>query len=414
MFLRKRSSNLPAVIKKKPAFPLSRMDLADRLHSYLIFEDMPCNFAISGQGDKEHLIKHVLGHCFKRMPVIILHNQNHGMLSKVAQVWQEEFESLEYADGGPLWSCDHGGFEPFLEMDDEDVVQILVELAQVAGYSNSAVFEKVVRAHLKILHHAHLDVSLTGLHYLCSFEDLEEFQNNIMALECSLGEKNQIMASIGIIGDSKTEALDNFRSIISRLSYQAAKSGWSQDQAVGCMNITTAIQNNAVMALNVNSSNAAFLLAYLGHELRLHLGQNLLLLIDEVNLTGTGIPAVLKDAAWDFRFGILGGNVLDLMDSDTETAQKFCEKLDLMILTKHRTATVASPYSDLIGTVQAEKQTTTYSRGKEFLAFLPDHENESRAYTLEDRPRVRVDQIQNLHDKQVILFDTSTNGVLLL
>lgn len=414
MWWDKKKTAVPALITKKRNGLMHSRDLADKLESYLIYEGKPCNFAISGQGDKEHLIKHVLGYCFKRLPVIILHNNNHRMIAKVAQVWQEDFESLEYADGGPLWCCDNGAFEPLLGMDEMDIVHTLINIAQVMGYKCTAAFEKVVKAHLSILRHAGCEYSLTGLSYLCSFEDLEEFQSNILALQCSPSEKNQILANIGIANEKDREQFDQFRSIISRLAYDAGKSGWSTDGEVGCMSISSAIQNNAVLTINVSSSKSPYLLAYLGQEMKLHLDESVLLLIDEVNLSGSGIPEILKDASWEFRFGLLGTNVMNMIDKEKTVAQEFCEKLELIVLTKHRTAPTAGAYSELFGTVEVDKQTTTMSRGKEFWAFLPDHEGESVSFVKDDRPRVRVEQIMNLLDNQVILFDTDTNGVLLL
>lgn len=407
-------SNLPAVFSKKGMKLFSGSDLADKLYPEFFFEGAVRNFAISGQGNKEHMIAHVLGAVAGRMPVVVLHNNNNGMMAEIASVWTQEFGSLDYAEDGPLWSCSTGQFEPFLGMEEQDIVQILKNLTDVAGYTATASFERVVKAHLSILRHMGCAYSLSGLHYLCGFEDLEEFQSNILALDCSPMEKNRIIANLGLSSEKDREQFEQFRSMIFRMAYEAGKSGWNPDGEVGSMSITTALKNRAMMTISVSATKSPFLLAYLGQELQLHSDEQCLLLIDDIYLEHSGILSVLRETGYDFRFGILSSNILEMISKDTAEAQRFCENFDLIVLLRHNVATTADALSVLLGNEEITKESQTSGSGKEFFAWLPASKHKSVTYSVEEQRRVKPDQILDLMDGQAIVFRTDSNEIIFL
>ena len=389
-------------------------DLADRLGPHFFFEDRVRNFAISGQGNKEHLITHVLGMTAGRMPVIVLHNNNHGMMAEIARVWTQEFGSLEYDQDGPLWSGSTGGFEPFLGLEEMDIVGILKDLGEVAGYSCTASFEKVVRAHLSILKYMDCPYSLSGLKYLCDFEDLEEFQSNIMLLPCSPMEKNRIIVGLGLSNEKDREQFEQFRSMIQRMAYEAKRSGWDPDTGVGTMSITTAIARRALMTVSVSAGKSPFFMAYLARELRLYSDEPCLLLIDEVLLESSGLVSVLRESGFDFRFGILGSNLLEIIGGERTEAQKFCEKLDLLVLLRHNVATTADALSELLGNMEVSKESSTSGTARDFFGWLPESKQKSVTMTVQEQRRVKPEQIMDLADEQAIVFHPAANEILLL
>ena len=407
-------SNKSLMVSKKTKRFFSGSDLADKLSPEFFFEDTVCNFAISGQGNKEHMISHVLGASAGRLPVIVLHNNNNGMMAEIANVWTQEFGSLSYAEDGPLWSCTTGQFEPFLGMDEQDIIQIFKHLTTVAGYTATASFERVVKAHLSILRHMDCAYSLSGLYYLCGFDDLEEFQSNILALDCSTTEKNRIISNLCLANEKERDQFEQFRSMISRMAYEAKKSGWNPDGEVGSMSITTAIRNRAMMTLSVSATKSPFLLAYLSQELQLHIDERCLLIIDDVYLENTGILSVLREAGFDFRFGILSSNILEMISSDMEEARRFCENFALIVLLRHNVATTAEAVSVLLGVEEIVKQPEAAGTGKELFAWLPGTKHKTVTSTEEDQLRVKPDQILELRDGEAIVFRTGTNEIVFL
>lgn len=383
-------------------------DLADKLEPYFFFEDGICNFAISGQGDRAHLICGVLDNAAGRLPVIVLHNEDNSMMAEIARVWQEKYGSV---DNGPLWSCNTGGFEPFLGLNDEDTICIMKKLAQSAGYTPTAVFERVVDAHLNILRHMDCPNSLSGLNYLCGFRDLDEFQSNILKLDCGAREANRILADMGLADPSGREQFDIFRSVIRTLSAQAKKSGWKDDgQSAGFMSVSSALENRALMTLSISPSNAPLLMTYLGQELLLHNRAQCLLLIDDIMLEGSDIIPALREAGFDFRFGIIGSNILEMMGSDQAQAQRFCEKLDVLVLLQHKVNTTADAMSELLGTTEVSKESNAVGSGRGFFSLLPSTAHKTVTYTTEEQRRVKPEQIMNLGNAAIV-FHTATNQI---
>lgn len=398
----------------KPTRLFAAKDLADRLAPHFFFENSICNFAISGQGNKEHLISPVLKAAMGRLPVIILHNENHGMMAEIARVWTEKYGSVENAPAGPLWSCSTGEFEPFLGLDEMDIVQILKKLAEGMGYSCTANFEKVVGAHLSILRHMNCDYSLSGLYYLCGFEDLEAFQRNIIALSCSLNEKNRIIANLGLANEKDKEQFDQFRSMIFRMGYEAKRSGWNAEDGVGSMSVSSAIHSHATMTLSVSASKSPLLMAYLGQELHLHNDQPCLLIIDDVLLENSDIVSALRESGFHFRFCILGSNILEVIGGDRTDAHKFCEQLDLLILLRHNMSTTADALSELLGKVEIRKEAEAFGTGRNFFSILPRTEQKTVTYTTEEQRRVKTEQIMTLDSNSAIVFHADSNEILFL
>ena len=325
-----------------------RRGLPEKLDRYFYWEDRVCDFAISGQGADLSLLYNMLYREAGEQPIIIVHSNKASAKAEAALVWTNKFGSLN--EGGTIWSGDEGGFEPLLGMEEMDIVRVLHRLAEVLGMNCTPRFDKVVSAHLKILKAMGCAYCLSGLHYLCGFEDLREFQGNIMKLDCTESERNLILANLGLNNPQYAEQFDLFRMLVRQLAHEARSSGWKNDGETGSMNLTTAIAEGAMLLLNVSGSRAPLVLAYLREELRLNAHREFLLIIDEVCLKDTGIVPILSEAGNGFRLGLLGSNILKLIDSEKETAQSFCGGLNLLILLKHRVAPDAEKLVELLGT----------------------------------------------------------------
>lgn len=392
----------------------SRKRLPDRLAPYFFRDGKVCNFAISGQGEKEILLTPVFFAAAGCLPIVVLHNDSLSMVGQCVNVWGEKFGIVSSDGPGALWRCDSGCFEPFLGMRDSDVVHVLQKLVTFLSESYTASFEKVVRAHLAILRGMNCACSLSGLYYLCGFENLEEFQENIRMLNCSEEEISRILMNLGLSNEKHLEQFELFRSIIQRLAYEAERSGWSMDERVGTMSITEAVNTGAAMLLGINGNKSPLLLEYVGQELSLYSDRSMLVIVDDVRLGSSSIIPVLHEAGERLQFGIIGSNVLDVIGCDGKTVSKFCERLDRIVVLKHKVATTAEELIKLIGMVEIEKESRTEGMGKGYYNFLPNTKNRSVTYSRDDRERIKAEEILRLGDDQAILFNTETNEIIRL
>jgi len=210
------------------------------------------------------------------------------------------------------------------------------------------------------------------------------------------------------------EQFELFRSIIQRLAYEAERSGWSMDERVGTMSITEAVNTGAAMLLGINGNKSPLLLEYVGQELSLYSDRSMLVIVDDVRLGGSSIIPVLHEAGERLQFGIIGSNVLDVIGCDGKTVNKFCERLDRIVVLKHKVATTAEELIKLIGMVEIEKESRTEGMGKGYYSFLPNTKNRSVTYSRDDRERIKAEEILRLGDDRAILFNTETNEIIQL
>lgn len=389
---------------------LFRKGLPEKLEPWFYIEEQVCDFAISGQGADTSVLHYLLDVEAGNLPVIILHSNKASAKAEVAMVWNNKFGSLD--EGGTLWSADEGGFEPFLGMDDEDVIEILRKLAQMQNITCGPQFDKVAAAHLKILHLMECDNSLSGLFYLCSFDDMEELQGNILQLPCSSREKDLILANLGLANGQSMEQYDLFRMVVKAFARQAKTCGWVNDNEDGMMNITTALSRRAMLLLGISAAKAPMVMTYLREELLLHNDKEFLLIVDDVKLGDSGIISVLEETGRRFRVVLLSHNILGLIGGEISCAQSFCGGLDRIILLKHAVETDAAEVVKLLGTHEVERETVTKGTGQGFWDWMPKTQSRSVAVSTEDRQRVDARELLELKENKAIVFDMQTNGIL--
>ncbi|MBR6826131.1 MAG: hypothetical protein IKM59_06245, partial [Oscillospiraceae bacterium] len=250
----------PRKRKPLPSHPLGR---------YLFADHSICNFAISGAGPLQAVVTDELRVTQGVLPVIILHGNDTNMMGLSATLWQEKYGNGNGNNNAPFWVCGNGSFEPFLGMDPMDVADTMQLLARNAGFECTAHFNEVVQGHLHVLSHLGCDCCLSGLYYLASFKNLAEFESNINALNCSENEKQAILWELGLSDRENKKQFDIFRNVILRLAHEAKNSGWTPDNVLGTMNISTAIQNRATLLLNIDSNRSEYLMQYICQELRI-------------------------------------------------------------------------------------------------------------------------------------------------
>lgn len=380
-----------------------------RSSNCFFLEDRICKFAISGSGDKARWIYDVLWAAAGRVPVVILHNQSNAMTAEVSLVWNQKFGSLEE---GNLWYANEGEFEPFLELQEVELTQILRKMAQTKGWSCNVYFDQIVGAFLTILDKIGCPCSLTGLHYLCSIRNMQEFRNNVMDLECDQAEKDLILSDLGLSDKESMEQMKVLRSVIQAFAYEAEACGWQPGMPVGHIDLKTALKCDAMLLFNISSNGCPLMMTYLSEMLRLCRNEQMLLLIENLNLDQTGIVEVLREAGTDLCYGILGDNILEVIGGSKEEAQRFCGKMDRILLLRHRVSTAAREVAELMGTHKVERTTRTEGSSKEFLAFLPGMSSSGVSTTEEDRLRIEPEELMRMKENGAILFDLTTDRIV--
>lgn len=399
--------NMLGPVRKWGLVPSNRY--ANRLSDYFFTEGRICNFGISGQADKTLLLYDVLFDAAGRIPVLILHNGSTAMRSEVALVWADKFGSAE-AEG--RWDTHEGGFEPFLMLDRVEITQFLRKMAEAKGFTCNVYFNRIVGAFLKILDKLGCSYSLTGLNYLCSIENNEEFRENVLELDCNESEKIRILADLGLSDEKSQEQMEILRMVVAQFAYEAKRCGWDSRMPVDEIDMMTAVEKNAVLLLDISAARYPLMMIYLAEELRLLDRKEILLLIDDVCLDQSEIAKILREAGPELRFGILGSNILDVIGGKKEEAQQFCDKLDCLVLLRHATGTAAQAVAELAGTHEVERETITKGMGKKAFAFLPDMFNEGKTVAKEDRFRIQPEELVKLPDNRAILLDMRTGEII--
>lgn len=381
----------------------------NRLSECFFLEDRICNFAISGWGSKAQMLYDVLWDAAGRIPMVILHNESSSMTAEVSLVWNQKFGSL---DEGNLWYGNDGGFEPFLMLDEVEITQLLRKMAEAKGLACNVFFDQIVGAFLMILDKIGCPYSLTGLHYLCSIRNIQEFRDNVMDLDCDDREKHYILSELGLSDEGSLEQLKVLRRVVQLFAHEAQGCGWRPGMPVGDIDLTTAVQNRAALLFNISSSANPLMMTYLAESLRRFSREPMLLLIEDLSLEQTDIVQILREAGQELRFGILGSSILDVIGGEKEQAQRFCDRLDRIVLLRHRVATTARAVAELLGTHEVERETRTEGMGKKAFGFLPDMYNAGVSVAKEDRLRIQPEELMKLPDNRAILFDLTTDEIV--
>lgn len=390
----------------------------ENISDYLFSENgMLQNFIISGGNDPMEryaplypFLEKIVG----RVPVIVFHARDNTMEKLVCDCCGTIVESDGIGTGLPVCLINQANrnFEPFYGMSDMQVITVCRQLAVRLGYTPSPGFERVVRAHIEILKHLDIPVSLSGFYYLCQFYDMGEFYDNIMALPCDQNIAKRIWADLGIEDTSGSSQFELFRAVINNLAQDAEQSGWNPDNSVAEMNCITAIDNNFVLLMSINNMYGDLLLTYITAELKAARRQDFMLLIDGVHIRNDCIVEYILARRRGSCFGIVAENVIDLIDGDENVFFRIAEKAECFILFKHGTGKTAAFFSEVIGRFDAVKSSTSSGANYGMMGFFPNTYHQSVENSTENRYRVMPEEITSLCQGQAIIFDTVTDRII--
>ena len=392
----------------------SRGHLED-ISGFLCPDGIPGSFLLSGGADPEERyrpLRPVLETLVGRMPILILHSGRGPLRDMAVEAWQS------YAPETPLW--DIGGecreFEPFFGMEKTQAATALRQLALRLGYTPTPRFDRVARGHMDILARLQVPVSLTGFSYLCRFQDMGEFHDNILELSSDRAEGQRIWADLGV-GEDGGGQFDLFRSVIRTLEEEAAQSGWDPENGVARQNCLQALRAAdpasapPLLLLRVNPLYAELLLTYLAEELRAGSGRGpFLLLLDGIPLRDLRFTEYLRTAGSGCCFGIVTENAADV--ADEAVFRSLCERMRCLVLFKHGTGASAAALAELFGKYDYTKVETSRGTSRGYFQFLPQNQHEDIRTATENRCRVMPEEITALSAGQAILLDTTTDQII--
>ncbi len=385
----------------------------DGLGAYLSAGGIPASFMISGGAgpeEKYEPLYQFLDAFIGRYPMIVIHNNDVHMEALVSQTWQD----AGVGDSAPLWVVNHRNpeFEPFAAMSDTQVVTVMRQLANKLCYTVTPRFERVIRAHIFILKELEIPISLSGFYYLCQFQDMGEFHDNILSLPCGEATGSRIWADLGVDSEDSNNQFDLFRTVISNLAGDCVQSGWNTENRVASKNCLEAIRQNATMLLSVNDLYTELLFPYLVEELKGNAQQPFILLMDGVRINDEHLSEYLRRGNSGCYCGIISDNVVDAIGGDENAFLRFAERMNCFIFFKHGTGKTAAALSEIIGKYDHTKVEASQGTARGFFRILPHDRHEDIRFSTENRYRVMPEEITGLYPGQAIVFDASTDQII--
>lgn len=348
----------------------------------------------------------------ENLPAVILHSGISEIENIAAYVWNTHYNGDDSLC--PLWICntENRYFEPFYGMNENQIYITCKNLAEKMGYNASGRLMRVVTGHLRILKELDIPYSLTGLNYLCGFYDMGEFRDNVLALPCGVSVAKRIWSDLGVDDDSGSDQFDLFRSIIGSLVNDAEQCGWNPDNTVCECNCITAVRENALFTLKVNETNSPLMLTYLTEELKAANQNQFFLMIDGVRIKDKGFFDLISSTSACRRIGLISENAVDMVGIEKDDFQKFVERIQCLVLFKHRTASTANSLAEVIGKFDYTKLEESYGTNREYFKFLPQGSHNEIRQSTENRYRIMPEEITGLQPGQAIIFDTRYDQII--
>lgn len=383
------------------------------LGAYLCRGNEPSRFIISGgfqPDDRYEPLYHFFSSFIGHYPMIVLHDHDVHMEALAAQAWEE----AGLGEASPLWIVNQRNavFEPFYEMDDQQVTAALRQLAKKLGYTVSPRLERITRAHIAILRELEIPTSLSGFCYLCRFADMGEFHDNILALPCGEAAGKRLWADLSVDGEDGGEQFDLFRTVIFNLARDAGQSGWSDANSVGGLNCLEAIRRQGTLLLSLSDLSSELLLPYLVEEWKGSAHTPFILLIDGIRIQDEQMLDYLCRTSTGCYCGILSENVVDSVQGGENAFLRLAERMDCFIIFKHGTGKTAEVFSEIIGCYEHTKIETSQGRSRGFFHFLPRDWHEDVRFSTENRYRVMPEEITGLRSGQAIVFDAAADQII--
>lgn len=383
----------------------------DSISSYLYPNGVPSNFILSGgiyADDRYAPLYQVFDCSIGKLPIIVLHSGDIHIEAIASDSWSAVGSPV------PLWIANQSMplFEPLYGLSYTQVVTTFRKLATLLNYGVTPRFERVVYAHLQILQKLGIPTSLSGFHYLCQFQDMGEFYQNIMDLPCDEQVSRRIWVDLGADDESSNGQFDLFRAVVNNLAHDMEQSGWTPDNSVSNINCLEAIRQDAVMLLSVNDMYTDLLLAYLTEELKAHGNKPFILLVDGIKIKDEGFHGFLCSPNTGAYVGIIGENAVEQVNINGDGFRKLSERMNCMVFFKHSTGKTAEIISEAIGKFDYEKVERSYGTHRGFFNLLPKDKHDDIRFSMENRFRVMPEEIISLSPGQAIVFDTVSDQVI--
>lgn len=384
----------------------------ENIGTYLCPDGEVGNFIISGgvqPAERYRPLGPVLDTAISQYPLIVLHGGGNMIRDMTIQAWQHSSNGEKC----PLWIVDqtYPEFEPLYGMGEMQAIMTLRQLAKKLEYTVTPRFERTVRAHFMILSELSIPLSLSGLYYLCQFDDMEEFHSNVMTLPCGENIARRIWADLGVDTEDSRSQFDLFRAVIGHLAHAASHCGWNPDNTVSQYNCLQALAQNAVMVMEVNDLYADLLLAYLAEELRGN-RQPFVLLLDGLHIADSAFFEYLCLPNTGCRHGILSENVVEHLGENGDSFLRLAETTDNFVLLKHNTGKTTAILSEVFGKCDYMKAEVSHGVSHGFFQFVPRDRHDDMRYSVENRYRVMPEEITSLKAGQAILFTTATDEII--
>ena len=373
------------------------------------------NFAVSGGVDPYYRLAPIhamLTMTVGRYPVILLHNHDARLESLAYDAWNRAFENVVNDKRTPIWilNQDNRGLEPFYNMPEMQVISAIRQFAKKLEYTPTPRLDRVVRAHIRVLRELDIPVSLSGFYYLTQFQDMGEFHGNILSLPCGEAEGKLIWAEMGVDADDRSQ-FDLFRTVVNSFAGESLQSAWNCDNSISNINLQSAFDSCGTLALSINDMYSDLLLKYILEEMRISLGRQYLLIIDNLRVTDEQFVDFLRQANSNCSLGIVGESIADMFGSD-EIFQKIAERMNLFVILKHSTGKTAERLSELFGKYDRTKVEESSGSSRGFFSILPRDRHKDIRYTTENVYRVMPEEITGLGPEQAIIFETSSDRII--
>ena len=398
----RESRNIPDAYMERG--PLSQ------LGKYFLMSEPPFSFMLSG-GDtwsRQEAVDELLYRMIGEIPLILLDGDGQ-LMRQVYGIWRMKSDEWQ-RPCCPLWNLgpeNSSGFEPFLGMSAERIVEAVSNLGKEQGYTVTPALDRVVRAHISALELMGTSVSLSGFHYLCGIEDMDTLGRMIRRLP----KGGELWKSMGV-DDEDHSQFDLFRAVLRGFAGDAAASGWLGAGSVRNCNCLQALRNNAAMVMTVGGDSARRMLTYLASELEgFSRTVPALLLMENVNMESETFCDKLAARAGSWSVGIMGNNVPGLL-RDENTFHRVCAGMKQIAAMKQSIYTSAETFSKVMGTfdtVQASVNKGSHARAFE---CYDDSHDKGIHYERKEEYRCRPQELMDLGAGETVILNTEDNALL--
>lgn len=355
---------------------------------------------------------------FGQMPVFIIHHKTN--ISSVSWNFLNS-EGLGEISSGSV--CYVGGrdqtyiYEPFLGMSEGRIVDILRKLAKKMDFEITSHYDNIIRGFIEILKLTDQSVSLSSFEMLCSVRTIKEFHDKLLSLS-DRRQAEMIFNSFGLDKESRLEQLYILRSVIRGFIYEMAQSGWQN--IFSCdktpVNLISAVKqsgSNTFVCLCVEDIYSEVFFTYLAEEFKAMKDLSFFLIFDNIRFTDENLLNYLAHPGVNSHIGIISEN----LPASIRTTQdgvgfaELAERAGSIVILKHRTASAAQAFSEVIGNYDELQEQVSQGKSKENTAILSSVNQSGVQYNLINRFRVMPEHILSMAGDEVCVFDADSDSI---